>query len=137
MKDLKQLFRVFIFGFILAFMMQLFTMCPTDNPTNPIVDPPAEETAQMKAFTNHVVSAFQSGDKQQVIDLMYDEYKEVYSNELTISNEKMSQFASALENRKIIFSNELLAEYEINIDGTTFTISYSNTGDGIWKLNRF
>ena len=49
----------------------------------------------------------------------------------------MRTFANALKNKKLVFANEMYAEYELTIDGNVFTIAYSNSGDGVWKLHRF
>ena len=138
MKVFKQIFRAFCIGFLLAFLMQFFTMCPdSSSPTNPATEEPAVETQAMKSFTNDVKSAFQSGDKIQVMNLMYDYHKDIFTNELTFSSDKMQKFAAALESRKIIAANEFYAEYEIEISEQKFTIAYGNSGDGVWKLQRF
>lgn len=136
MKNLKVFLKLFFSGFILAFMLTLLTHCPESNPVIP-VDDTAVETPAIKQFSNDVIIAFESSDKQKVLDLMYDEYKEIYGEELNTTPDKMQTFAEALKKRKIIFSNEMYAEYEIEIDGQTFTIAYSNTGEGDWKLQRF
>jgi len=137
MRGFKKIIRAFGIGFVLAFIMQFFTMCPTDSGNNPAENPPIEETAEIKAYSDQVVNAFKSGNEQQVIALMYDEHKEAYTKDIIFTTEKMNQFASALENRKLISLNELYAEYELTIDGITFTIAYANSGDGVWKLFRF
>jgi hypothetical protein len=128
--------RLFLIGFFLAFLLIGLTNCPQENSTGPI-DDPAVETAPMKQYNEKVITAFQSGDKQKVVDLMYDEYKDIYSSQLDSDPQKMQNFANALEKRKIIFANAFYAEYEVEIDGQIFTIAYSNTGDGNWKLQRF
>lgn len=136
MKNIKVFLKLFLIGFVLAFMMTTLTQCPQENPTGPI-DEPAVETESIKQFSSKIITAFESGNKQNVLDLMYDEYKEIYSKDLEDAPEKMPTFAEALKNRKVIFANELYAEYELTIDGTKFTISYSNEGNGNWKIERF
>jgi len=136
MKTSKTILKLFFTGFFLAFCLTSLTQCPIENPTTP-ADEAAKETEATKKFSQTVISAFQSGDKQKVIDLMYDEYKDIYGKQLEASTARMTDFAAALENRKIILANELYAEYELTVNGITFTIAYSNEGDGIWKLERF
>lgn len=136
MKGLHNYIKLYFFGIVLAAISSFLTHCPEDNPTAPI-DNPGQETEQVKKFNNDVISAFQSGNKQSVLDLMYDEYKEIYSEELETTPDKMEIFANALKNRKLIFANEMYAEYEVTIDGQIFTITYSNSGEGNWKLHRF
>lgn len=136
MKNLKVFLQLFLTGFFLAFMLTALTQCPQENSVGPD-DKPAVETGEVKQFSLNVISAFKSGDKQKVVDLMYDEFKDVFGKQLEESTASMADFATALENRKIIKANELYAEYELTINGTTFTIAYSNDGDGNWKLERF
>lgn len=136
MKNFTIFLKLFFTGAILAFIMSTLTHCPEPSPTEPIIEP-AVETAPMKQYSETVIIAFQSGDKQKVVDLMYDEYKEIYGKQLENATSKsMADFASALENRKIIKANELYAEYELTINGMAFTIAYSNDGNGNWKLER-
>ena len=137
MKNLKIFLKLFFSGFILAFMLSLLTHCPESNPIIPVDDETAVETPAIKQFSNDVIIAFESNDKQTVLDLMYDEYKDIYGEVLNTTPDKMQTFAKALKNRKIIYANDMYAEYEITIDGKVFTIAYSNTGEGDWKLHRF
>lgn len=128
--------RLFVLGFLLAFITANLTMCPEESATNPS-EPPPVETEQVKQFNTTVKTAFESGDKSAVINLMYEDYQDIYGEMLNKSTADMQAFAKALENRKLIFANELYAEYEITIDGNVYTIAYSNNGDNIWKLHRF
>ncbi|MBX3043042.1 MAG: hypothetical protein KIT33_02240 [Candidatus Kapabacteria bacterium] len=137
MENLKVSARFIIAGFLLAFLLSFLTHCPESNPSGPINEDPAVETPDIKQFSNDVIAAFESQNPDVVLNLMYDEYKEFHSEGLKATAEKMQTFAEALKNRKIIFSSELYAEYEVTIDGEVFTIAYSNYGDGNWMLHRF
>ncbi|MCB9250269.1 MAG: hypothetical protein H6613_17815 [Ignavibacteriales bacterium] len=53
------------------------------------------------------------------------------------SDKSLAAYGEALENRKLIFANDLYAEYEITLNQTTYTIAYGNGGDGKWQLLRF
>ena len=136
MKNLKVFLQLFLTGFFLAFMLTALTQCPQENSVGP-VDKSAVETGEVKLFSQNVIIAFESNDKQTALDLMNDEYKDIYEEVLNTTPDKMQTFAQALKNRKIIFANEMYAEYEITVDGQVFTIAYSNTGEGDWKLHRF
>lgn len=137
MENLKVSVRFLLVGFLLAFLLSFLTHCPESNPSGPVDETPAEETPAIKQFSNDVIAAFESQTPDLVLNLMYDEYKEFYSEGLRATPEKMQTFAEALKNRKIVFSSELYAEYEVTIDGEIFTIAYSNYGDGNWMLHRF
>lgn len=136
MNWMKKYFRLFIIGFLLAFIMSNLTHCPEDSPTNP-GEEPAIETEQLKDLNKSTIEAFNSTKKENVLDLMYDEYKDIYGEYLNDNSEKMQKYAIALETRKIIFANDMYAEYEITIDGKIYTIAYSHSGVGNWKLHRF
>lgn len=136
MKEFSNYVKLFVIGIVLATISSLLTHCPEQNPSGPI-DDPGEETEQVKQFNIDVITAFESGNKQSVIDLMYDEYKEIYSQELNATPGQMQAFANALKDRKLIYANEMYAEYEITIEGQIYTIAYSNSGEGDWKLHRF
>lgn len=136
MNWIKNYFRLFIIGFLLAFIMSNLTHCPEESPTNP-GEEPAFETEQLKDLNLTTIEAFNSANKDVVLDLMYDEYKEIYGEYLDDNTDKMKAYAKALESRKIIFANDMYAEYEITIEGKVFTIAYSHSGDGNWKLHRF
>lgn len=136
MKEFSNYVKLFVIGIVLATFSSLLTHCPKQNPSGPI-DDPGEETEQVKQFNIDVITAFESGNKQSVIDLMYDEYKEIYSQELNATPGQMQAFANALKDRKLIYANEMYAEYEITIEGQIYTIAYSNSGEGDWKLHRF
>jgi len=136
MNSLSKYFKFYVLGILIAAIISSLTHCSDENSTSP-ADNFGTETEQVKRFNETVISAFESGDKQTVLNLMYDEYKEIYSNELNAAPEKMQTFANALKNKKLVFANEMYAEYELTIDGNVFTIAYSNSGDGVWKLHRF
>jgi hypothetical protein len=135
MKNLKVFLKLFFSGFILASILSLLTHCPESNPVIP-VDDTAVETPALKQLSDEVINAFESGSKDAVLNLLYDDYKFIYED-FDATSEQMQRFAEAINKRKIIFANELYAEYEIIIDQQTYTIVYSNFGDGNWVLQRF
>jgi hypothetical protein len=68
---------------------------------------------------------------------MYENHVDLFTEDLEQYLDKFPAFTEALKNRKIIASEELYAEYELTIDGETYTIAYGQSGDGVWKLMRF
>lgn len=137
MKNLTSYLKYYAFGFLIAFLFLNLTMCPETGPSTPDDEKPPVETAELKAISDNAITAFESGNPQQVLDMMYDEHKEFYEDDLVTNKERMANFANALKNRKLIAAQDLMAEYQITIDGKNFTVTFSNAGDGVWKLHRF
>ncbi len=133
----KAMIKYFIGGFIAAFMLFNLTQCPEEETTKPKNDFPKEETAELRTFSENIISVFESKNVAGVSDMMYEEHREFYIPDLEEQTDKMPDFAEALKGRKLIGLNELYAEYEITIDGQTYTIAYGQSGDDVWKLLRF
>jgi hypothetical protein len=109
-----------------------------DSPTGPDGETaPAVETASMKTLSDSLVVAFQSGNADRVLGYMNDEFKGVYRAELAGSTADMAALGEALKGRRLVSANGLYAEYQISVGGETYTLAYSNTGDGPWQLVRF
>jgi hypothetical protein len=84
-----------------------------------------------------LATAFKSGNADQIQQKINDEYKAVYAQDLADAGAKLQILGDAMQTRKLIFSGPLYAEYELSIDGRTYTIAYANSGDGVWRLVRF
>jgi len=136
MTKYQTLIKYFLGGFLAAFLMLNLTQCPEET-TKPKDEKPLEETTELTTFSNEVITAFETSDADQVSNMMYEEHREFYIPDLQTNTDKMPAFAEALKERKLIGLNDLYAEYEITIDGTTFTIAYGQSGDGVWKIMRF
>jgi uncharacterized protein YaaN involved in tellurite resistance len=133
--------KFFFFGFCIAFIINLSLSCSDkESPTQPEVGNPDfsefQESEAMQKLSEDLISAFKSNNKSKVIEYLSDEVKEIYSEILNSSTKSLSDYGSALESRKLIFANELFAEYEITINGEVYTLDYGNGGDNVWKLLR-
>lgn len=140
MKNQYHFIKLFCFGFSLATSLNYISSCSkNESLTQPIEDIPAQysETQEMKSLSDSLVAAFKAEDKNKVLNCTNDEFKEVYAPILNGTTESLSVFGTALEKRKLVFSNLLYAEYEVSINGTIYTIAYANCGDGKWQLVRF
>lgn len=139
MKNLKINLKFFLFGFILAAFLNYIPSCSEKkSPVEPDdgIDTEYSENYGMQSLSDSLIAAFESNDKTKVSNFLSDESKDIYSNILNNSNENLSVFGDALAKRKLIFANELYAEYEITINENTYTISYANGGDSKWHLLR-
>ncbi len=140
MKNIYLHLKLFSFGFGIAFLINLNLSCSEkESPTQPEENLNTEytESQSMKGLSESLIAAFNSEDKPKVISYLNDEFKEVYAEILNNSKESLSAFGTALEKRKLIFANELYAEYEIIINEVTYTIAYVSSGSNDWQLMRF
>ena len=137
MKCFIHLRKYFVGGFIAAFMLFALTQCPEENATKSDEDILPTETTELKTFSESLITAFENQDIDKISEMMYEEHREFYIDDLGDYAEKMPIFAEALKSRKLTAMNELYAEYEITIEEQTYTIAYGQSGDANWKLLRF
>lgn len=140
MENHSHFIKLFFFGFILAAFLNYIPSCSEKkSPVQPDDQSNTgySESEELKNLSDSLITAYKSEDKTKVIHFLSDDSKEIYSNILNSSNESLAEYGAALENRKLIFTNELYAEYEITINQKTYTIAYGNGGDGKWQLLRF
>lgn len=140
MKNVHHFLKLFFFGFFLAALLNHIPSCSDDkSPTEPDDQKNLQvtESAELKDFSEDVITAYKSEDKEAVIEFLNEECKEVYSDMLNSSDESLIKYGEALEKRKLIFATDFYAEYEISIDDKIYTIAYGNEGDGTWQLLRF
>lgn len=141
MKYYWRFIKLFCVGFILAGILNLYFNCSKEeSPTQASDQEPSEteyiENQDMKNLSDSLISAFKSEDKSKVLSCLNNEFEDIYSSVLNNTTVSLSEFGSALEERKLIFSNSLYAEYEITINENTYTIAYANCGDSNWQLVR-
>jgi hypothetical protein len=139
MKYQYHFIKLFCFGFLLAAGVNYIASCSKDeSPTQPIDDNPAQysETSEMKNLSDSLISAFKSENKEKVMNCFNEEFKDTYAPILNNTTKSLTAFGTALEKRILKFANSFYAEYELTIDGITYTIAYANSGDSKWQLVR-
>ncbi len=126
------------FGILTVSLLIICHTCTNkDAPNSPNDDQTFSETPVLKAFSDSLITAFNSEDEEQVLDLVSSEYFAACDEELDGTANTMTAVAQALEKRKLVFANALYAEYKVTIDGAEHRVAYSNCGDGRWQLIRF
>lgn len=126
------------FAFLFLSSLLLWNTCTKKNsPTEPGDDVTHKETPAMAAFSDSLIIAFQSGNVEDVLALTNPEYRSVCEEELEGTQTTMTAVGQALKKRKIVSASTLYAEYQITINGTTFSIACGNCGDDRWQLIRF
>lgn len=135
----KNLLKMYVLGFIVAMFLNMNTTCKKDdNPVEPAeVTPPANETKEMTNLSDSLISAFKSIDKTRILNCVSDECKATLQEELNNTTADIAAFGSALEKRTLIYSSELYAEYEVEVNGQKYNVAYANCGDSKWKVVRF
>ena len=137
MKKYFPFLRLFLLGFAGAFMIINLTMCPEESAGPTDIINPGTESKELKELATNAESAFKSGSKENVLKLTYENYAEILQEFIPNDPEKLKKFGEALSKKKLIFTNEIYAEYEVTIDRITYTIAMGNSGDGKWKIIRF
>lgn len=132
--------KLFCFGFMLAAVFNLTPSCSeNESPTQPNDHNSSEyyESQDLKNLLDSLITAFKSENKSKVLNCINEEFIETYTPILNNSTASLSAFGTALETRKLVFSNSLYAEYEISVNENTYTIAYANCGEDKWQLVRF
>lgn len=137
MYNLNPILKYFLGGFIAAFMLLNLTQCPEEDSSKPSDETPAEETEELKAISEELISAFEAQDIDKIRSMMYENHVDLFTEDIEQNLDKFPAFTEALRNRKIIASAQHYAEYELTIDGETYTIAYAQSGNGNWRLLRF
>jgi hypothetical protein len=130
--------KYFIVGVFIAFLIHSSGSCRKDDPEP---DGPAIEQVDVGKIdqgAKSVETAFTSGDAASIKNILTDDAKELYGNDLPkIDKNSLIKLGEALKSRKIKVYTDMYAEYEYAKDGITYSIAMARKEDGSWKLMRF
>jgi len=127
-----------LFAFLVLSSLIFWNTCSNkSSPNSPDDGETYSETPALRAFSDSLVVAFESGNKDSVLAFVNPEYRAVLGEELDAFGTQMPAVGRALEKRVLVFANGLYAEYEATVDGEHYPIAYGNCGDGRWQLLRF
>lgn len=96
------------------------------------------ESKDIKSAAENLENIFEKADINALQSMLTEtsapEYKDVLNN----IQPYMPDYARAFKNRKLVYSTPVFAQYAFSDEqGNDFTVEFTLTGDGIWKLVRF
>ncbi|MCF7973924.1 MAG: hypothetical protein K9N55_08920 [Phycisphaerae bacterium] len=100
------------------------------------VELPAAQREALSRQLDVTAKAFETGDPETIINVVYPGRRDVVNDLLTHANKPMSQFARALASGKLIAATDVMAEYEIVMDGKAYPVVFMNADDQ-WFLYTF
>lgn len=113
-----------------------------DNPVGPGKnDEPlsALDTLSLNRSVDTLATLCASGDRTAVLGLMTESARTLYGDVLdSLSNEELKKIAIAIDQKKAVLLSPTMAEYELVIDGFTYTISFTQgESEGSWNIVQF
>lgn len=133
----KLLIPSFLIGFFLAAALLNLTMCPEESTGPSDIDLPKSESIELRKFNEKAEDAFTNARIDTIMSMTHEDFAGIYAANAAAHPEKLAEFAKAFGKRKIIFGNAFYAEYELQLEGTKYTVAMGNSGDGNWKFIRF
>jgi len=141
MNEKSNKLRLIAGGFILAMVFHLCVQCEKYLNTNG--DDIQDDTIildveGMENGGDAAEVAFLSGDPNQVIELLSEDSKAYYEEQLkTISLTILTGLGEALKNRELTVKSSTYAEFEFSDQGISYSIALGLDEDHSWKLIRF
>jgi len=138
--QIKNIFtlKYFIVGVSIAFLIHSSGSCRKDDPEpdGPVVE--QVDVGAIDKYAKSVESAFVSGEAVKIQNILTDDAKALYGNDLTqMDKNNLIKLGEALKSRKIKVFTDLYAEYEYTKDGIIYSVAMARQEDGSWKLMRF
>jgi len=131
--------RSFILGAITIAVLHLFATCSEgDGGSGPNGDPPSNiDITAINEGAQQVEDAFATADPQKVADVMTEEAKSFYADELAGIQDRMVAFSKVIQSRTLKAYSQDYAEYSYTDNGSSYTMALARQEDGVWKLVRF
>lgn len=108
-----------------------------DSPTKSDDQTDTTEIEELGTLSENLIDAFKSGNADNILSYVNDQYKDIYSDIREQSASDLSVMGEALEKRELISISGFYAVYRITIDGQDFTVTYAQCGDDNWQLVGF
>jgi hypothetical protein len=129
--------RYLLRPYLLFIATCLFAACHKDSsvtgPAGPD-NPTYIETADLKQFSDTLITAFKTGQKSQVLSLVSEESRSFISGALNDSTVDMPTLGSALEKRRLTYSSDGYAVYAVMVKGQSYHVAYAKSDT--WQLVR-
>lgn len=130
MKTLKY----FLLGFILMAGIHLFmNIGCKDTSTSPSSP---DNSGKIESSAKLAESIFSSADTSKLYTILTESTYNTYKSDFAEFQKVMPLYANAFKNRKLLYSNEIFAEYEFSVDGKSYTVTFTRQDDGSWKITR-
>lgn len=129
--------RFFSAGFLTLAVLHLLVTCTEDNSSvNP--DPhPGVNVEHIHQGAQRVEDAFRTADAESVLEVLTEEAKAQYGDDLEEIRSRMPEFADAITSRQLTVYSELYAEYQYTAGNRTLSFALAAQDEGDWKLMRF
>jgi hypothetical protein len=128
-------------GFLLAMLMHLFVQCESfmgDVGDDPWIEEIELDVKGMEEGASRAEAAFLTGDPDQVLELLSDDSKSVFGEQLqNIEPSVLIALGEALKGREHTVKSSTYAEFEFSEDGVTYSIALTLVDENSWKLVRF
>lgn len=135
------LFRHFIYGIAIAFMIHFSGSCAKNKLTDEGTQEPITEQVDASTITGALKSveiAFKSGEVANIQKILTPDALKLYGNDLSkVRKNDFINLAQALKTGQLKVSTEIYAEYNYTKDKITYSIAMAKQDDGLWKLIRF
>ncbi|NOY07131.1 MAG: hypothetical protein GXO82_10975 [Chlorobi bacterium] len=134
-----QYFRSFILGVLTIAVLHMFATCSEgDGGAGPNDDPPSNvDVTAINEGAQKVEEAFATADPQKVAEILTEEAKAFYAEELDGIQDRMAAFSKVIQTRTLKTYSEYYAEYSYTDNGSSYTLTLALQEDGAWKLMRF
>ncbi len=132
-------FKYFFIGFFFTAILHYSGSCKkSDNPVDTTPPPTSVDVTKINDGAKKAESAFVTGDVQQVTNILTEDSKTLYKDDLSkISKDVLVAIGNAMKNRTLDTYSEQYAEFSFQKDGQTFTVAFARQADDSWKLMRF
>ena len=137
----KRLFlaKYFIIGLSAAFVLHISGSCSKDssNPVTPSDNTDNVDVGKIDEGAKSVETAFLTGESQKVINLLTDDAKTLYSEDLAkVNKTELIKLGESLKTRQLDVYTDMYAEYKYTKDGIEYTIAFARKDETTWKLMR-
>lgn len=134
--------KPFLLGITIAALFHLLQVMNCDDGTAVSLNGSSNidgiDLKKIAAGGTAVEKAFASGDYKQVEQILTEEAKTLYKDELpNLSSEDMKNFAKDFEKRTLVATGSFFAEYGFPFQETTYIVRLLRQADGSYKLARF
>jgi len=129
-------------GTVVVIAMVVTCTRQKDNPAipeeeeKPIV---SMDTVSLETSVDSIATLCASGNRDALKDLMTESARSLYGEALdSLSDDDLKKIAAAIDKKSATMLSPVMAEYELVIDGLTYTIAFTQgESEGSWNIVQF